>query len=46
MRRTLSRGKLSELVAQLPPYLIGMEACSGAHEVMQSVLLARPTSAD
>ena len=32
LRRTLSRGKLSELVAQLPPCLIGMEACSGAHE--------------
>jgi transposase len=32
VRRTLSRAKLSELVAQLPPCLIGMEACSGAHE--------------
>src|SRR5580700_5783946 len=32
LRRTLSRGKLSELVAQLPPCLIGLEACSGAHE--------------
>ncbi len=32
LRRSLSRGKLSELVAQLPPCLIGMEACSGAHE--------------
>ncbi len=32
VRRTLSRAKLSELVAQLPPSLIGMEACSGAHE--------------
>jgi transposase len=32
LRRTLSRAKLSELVAQLPPCLIGMEACSGAHE--------------
>jgi transposase len=31
-RRTLSRAKLSELVAQLPPCLIGMEACSGAHD--------------
>ncbi len=31
-RRTLSRAKLSELVAQLQPCLIGMEACSGAHE--------------
>jgi transposase len=32
LRRTLSRAKLSELVAQLQPCLIGMEACSGAHE--------------
>jgi len=32
LRRTLSRAKLMELVAQLPPCLIGMEACSGAHE--------------
>ena len=32
VRRSLSRAKLSELVAQLPPCLIGMEACSGAHE--------------
>jgi transposase len=32
IRRTISRGKLVELVAQLPPCLIGMEACSGAHE--------------
>ena len=32
VRRTISRSKLTELVAQLPPCLIGMEACSGAHE--------------
>ena len=32
VRRTISRGKLAELVARLPPCLIGMEACSGAHE--------------
>jgi transposase len=32
MRRTVSRSQLPELVAQLPPCLIGMEACSGAHE--------------
>ena len=32
LRRSLSRAKLSELVVQLPPCLIGMEACSGAHE--------------
>jgi transposase len=32
VRRTVPRGKLAELVARLPPCLIGMEACSGAHE--------------
>ncbi len=32
VRRAVSRGKLAELIAQLPPCLIGMEACSGAHE--------------
>ncbi|TLY82645.1 MAG: IS110 family transposase [Gammaproteobacteria bacterium] len=32
VRRTVSRAKLGELVARLPPCLIGMEACSGAHE--------------
>jgi transposase len=32
VRRTVSRAKLGELVARLPPCLIGMEACSGTHE--------------
>jgi len=32
LRRTVPRAKLVELVAQLSPRLIGMEACSGAHE--------------
>lgn len=32
LRRTVSRSRLAELVAQLPACLIGMEACSGAHE--------------
>jgi transposase len=33
LRRSLSPTKPSELVAQLPPCLIGMEACSAAaHE--------------
>src|SRR3974390_3306892 len=32
VRRSLSRAKLGELVAHLPPCLIGMEACSGAHD--------------
>jgi transposase len=32
VRRTVARGKLTEIVSQLPPCLIGMEACGGAHE--------------
>ena len=32
VRQSLSRAKLAGVVAQLPPCLIGMEACSGAHE--------------
>jgi len=32
VRRTVTRSKLAELVARLPACLIGMEACSGAHE--------------
>jgi transposase len=32
LRRSVSRARLGQLVAQLPPCLVGMEACSGAHE--------------
>src|SRR6266851_656988 len=32
LRRTVRRDQLLEVVAGLPPCLIGMEACSGAHE--------------
>jgi transposase len=32
LRRTVRRDRLAETVAALPPCLIGMEACSGAHE--------------
>jgi len=32
LRKTVRREKLLELIAALPPCLIGMEACSGAHE--------------
>jgi transposase len=32
LRKTVRREKLMELVAGLPPCLIGMEACGGAHE--------------
>ena len=31
VRPNVARGKLLELIASLPPCLIGMEACSGAH---------------
>jgi transposase len=37
LRRTVTRTKLPAVVAQLAPCLIGLEACSGAHE------WARPT---
>ena len=32
LRRTVSRGKLVELIGRLPASLIGLEACTGAHE--------------
>jgi transposase len=31
LKKRVSRGKVLELFAQLPPALVGMEACSGAH---------------
>jgi hypothetical protein len=32
LRKTARREQLAELIAGLPPCLIGMEACGGAHE--------------
>jgi transposase len=32
LRRTVSRARLMEVLAQLPACRVGMEACSGAHE--------------
>ena len=32
LRKTVWREQLVELIAGLPPCLIGMEACGGAHE--------------
>ena len=32
IRKTVTRPRLAQLVAQWPACLIGMEACSGAHE--------------
>ena len=31
LRKKVTRQKLPDLIAQLPPCLIGMEACSGTH---------------
>jgi transposase len=31
LRPEVSRGKLMELIANVPPCFIGMQACSGAH---------------
>ena len=31
-RKMLSRGKLTAYIANLPPSLIAMEACAGAHD--------------
>lgn len=33
LRKTLSRAKLLEIMAQLPRCLVGLEACGGAHEM-------------
>ena len=32
VRPSVARDKLLKLIAALPPCLIGMEACSGAHQ--------------
>jgi transposase len=32
LKQTLSRSSLNRVIAHLPPCLIGLEACSGAHE--------------
>ena len=32
LKQVLSRSALTKRIAQLPPCLIGLEACSGAHE--------------
>jgi len=33
LRRRLSRGKLVEFLGRLPPCVVGMEACCGAHHL-------------
>lgn len=37
LRKTVGRSKLLELMAQLPPCLVGMEACSGAHQMAREL---------
>jgi len=32
LRKSVSRARLMPFIAQLPPCLIGLEACSGAHK--------------
>ena len=32
LRKTVTRARLMPFLAQVPPCLIGLEACSGAHE--------------
>ena len=44
VRRSLSRAKLSGLVAQLPACLIGMEACFSAHQWARRFVAFGPSS--
>ncbi len=37
LRKSLTRGKLLETMAQLPACRVGMEACSGAHELARTL---------
>lgn len=41
----VARCKLLELIASLPPCVIGMEACSGAHHWARQFMVPRPHSA-
>jgi transposase len=43
LRQKWSRGQIEARLANLPPCLIGMEACVGAHHLSRSV---RPRSRD
>ncbi len=40
VRPSVPRGKLFELIAALPPCLIGVEACSGAHHWARELCLS------
>jgi len=37
LRKSVTRGKLLELMAQLPACRVGMEACAGAHELARTL---------
>ena len=39
LRKTVARARLVELIAAQPPCVIGLEACSGAHEFGRSGIL-------
>jgi transposase len=38
LRKTLNRAKLLELMAQLGPCLVGLEACGGAHDMARRLM--------
>ncbi len=38
LRKTVKRNKLLAIFANLPPCLVGMEACSGAHHWARELL--------
>jgi transposase len=38
LKKTVSRGKLLEFFANLPPCTVGMEACTGAHHWARGLL--------
>jgi hypothetical protein len=44
LRQKLSRGQLEARLANMPPYLIGMEACVGAHHLSRKHLFRAMTS--
>jgi transposase len=46
VRPALPRAKLHELIASLPPCVIGMEACSGAHHWARLLMPASQRAPD
>jgi transposase len=45
LRKTVRREKLMELMVALPPCLIGMEACGGAHDLSHPIARVLRTTA-